>query len=276
MSAVDPLDEKTLTYSINQLTVILDHLKNCADIKCVHSDTKKLLMIVLSYIDLWNKYSDNIVVLSIKSLIDRAIDNISNNRNVKYNFENQKDSDMIKMIQINIEQISSLIGVVRDVIFDMDTTKDAEVALAEYNRLNHVNLQLHELHNIQDAVENDISREEQEMREAIEASERSFKVEKEIEEHLQYLREQSALRKKELEEATKKWEESMKKREELKKEEESLKASAEECREGIQSVADEYGKYGILDDPELEGFEEYSGEIDSELEGEEWAEDGDY
>lgn len=248
-------EDKTLSYSINQLTSVLHTLKNCNDLKCIHDEVKDLLKIVVSYHDFWERHSENVVVYSIKVLINSSIDAIAHNHEVNYSFKNKKDANLIQKIKINIEQISRLIGVNRDVIFDMDTTQDAEIALREYNQINRLNLKLDELHLVRQELEDIIDDEQRELFRARQASIKAVELERKMEEYLMDLRRQSELRKRD-EEATRLRLQQMK--DQLRLQEEKLSVNH------IQGTSNDHLKFSVLDQDELEDWEVYSGEEEIE------------
>lgn len=192
MSARSEADERRLTNSIVKLTQVIGALKSCKSIKCVHDESMKLLSLAYDNRDLWNYKDDNqndIVIMSLRKSINMAIDGLEHNQHLRFDFSDPVKANLSQMVQINIEQISSLLKVDREVEIEMDVKDDAEKALRIHNELNRANDSL-------DSLSNQFEKEVEELKDieelllAVERDEERLRQrEQELEELLMRLRE---------------------------------------------------------------------------------------
>ena len=113
MSARSESEEKVLSFSILQLTEVVENLKGCKTIKCVYEESLNLVSLANTYKSIWyGKANDNdIVIKSIIVIINSAIDSIETKQSIKFDFSNDKDRRLSQLIKANIEQTSLMLGI---------------------------------------------------------------------------------------------------------------------------------------------------------------------
>lgn len=131
MTALSDYDIMKMNQSITELNEIVKYIKGCFDINCLYRASAKLVGIVADNYEIWNKDSSNLIVVAIRASINNAFDVLQTNferQGTMFDFNNPEVSRKYQMIQINMEQINTMLDLDRTVKMEMDTKADSVLA----------------------------------------------------------------------------------------------------------------------------------------------------
>lgn len=143
MSSLSEYDIISMNQSVTELNKIVVFIKSCYDIDCLYRASARLVGIVAGNYEVWNKDSNNLIVVAIRASINNAFDVLQTNferQGTMFDFSNEEVSRKYQMIQINMDQINSMLGLDRLVKMEMNT--EADTVLAEH--LHQIEVREHE------------------------------------------------------------------------------------------------------------------------------------
>ena len=156
---------------ITEISERATHIGTCEDVKCLEDDLDRIDGI-LSLLKPIIAKKDDLLAVAIKASVNHALDNAAINiekRGERVDFRNPSNKRSYDNVRKFMRDISRMIGSIRSVELEMETSGDAEFALAEHNQMVEHREKLRVLMEEQENTEEDLERALEESRRAYEA-----------------------------------------------------------------------------------------------------------